>query len=49
MDSDIDKLGDEPGEMGSNLPTIDLGTGRTAIAVSIGFFVKHSLPVKVRW
>ena len=26
--------GDEPGEMGDNLPTVDLGSGRTAIAIN---------------
>lgn len=31
---DTTTLGDDPGEMGSNLSTIDLGTGRTAVAVS---------------
>ena len=30
-------LGDGPGEMGDALPTIDLGTGRTATAISAGF------------
>lgn len=28
--------GDDPGEMGSALPVVDLGTGRTAKAISIG-------------
>ncbi|HEC09535.1 MAG TPA: hypothetical protein ENI86_08205, partial [Acidimicrobiales bacterium] len=28
--------GDQPGEMGDNLPAADLGTGRTAVAVSAG-------------
>ncbi|NDE59371.1 MAG: hypothetical protein EB010_08115, partial [Acidimicrobiia bacterium] len=28
--------GDGPNEMGDNLPTVDLGTGRTATAVSVG-------------
>ncbi|MBK9263491.1 MAG: hypothetical protein IPM54_27255 [Polyangiaceae bacterium] len=28
--------GDGPGEMGDNLPTVDLGTGKTAIAVRVG-------------
>src|SRR5688572_12699030 len=28
--------GNEPGEMGGNLPTVDLGTGRTATAISAG-------------
>ena len=29
-------IGDEPGQMGDNLPSIDLGTGRTAKQVSVG-------------
>lgn len=29
-------IGDEPGEMGNNLPPIDLGTGRTATQISVG-------------
>ena len=29
-------LGDASGEMGDNLPVVDLGTGRTAVAVSAG-------------
>ncbi|MEM9516826.1 MAG: hypothetical protein AAGA42_18405, partial [Actinomycetota bacterium] len=28
--------GDDPGEMGDNLPTVDLGTGRTATAIAAG-------------
>jgi alpha-tubulin suppressor-like RCC1 family protein len=28
--------GDQPGEMGNNLPIVDLGSGRTALAVSAG-------------
>ena len=28
-------LGDDPGEMGDNLPTIDLGTDRTAVKVVV--------------
>ena len=28
--------GDAPGEMGANLPTVDLGTGRTAVEISAG-------------
>ena len=28
--------GDGPNEMGSNLPAVDLGSGRTALAVSAG-------------
>ena len=33
---DSDNRGDEPGEMGDNLPAIDLGTGQTAVSVSAG-------------
>jgi alpha-tubulin suppressor-like RCC1 family protein len=33
---DIVPVGDQPGEMGDNLPPVDLGTGRTARAVSVG-------------
>ena len=33
---DVSFRGDGPGEMGDNLPTIDLGTGRTAVQVAIG-------------
>ena len=29
-------IGNEPGEMGDNLPPVDLGTGRTATAISAG-------------
>ncbi len=29
-------IGDQPGEMGDNLPAIDLGTGRTATALAAG-------------
>ena len=29
-------LGDDPGEMGDNLPVVDLGTGKTATALSAG-------------
>lgn len=28
--------GDDPAEMGDNLPSVDLGTGRTVVAVSLG-------------
>src|SRR3546814_1868658 len=28
--------GDEPNEMGDNLPTVDLGTNRTAVAIACG-------------
>jgi alpha-tubulin suppressor-like RCC1 family protein len=31
-----DTIGDEPGEMGDALPTVDLGTGRTATAITVG-------------
>ncbi|MDC0675300.1 RCC1 domain-containing protein [Nannocystis radixulma] len=30
--------GDEPGEMGDNLPAVDLGTGRTAVALGASLF-----------
>jgi len=33
---DTNNRGDAPGEMGDNLPAVDLGTGRTATAISIG-------------
>ena len=29
-------IGDGPGEMGDNLPYVDLGTGRTAVSISVG-------------
>ena len=35
--------GDGPGEMGDNLPTVDLGTGRTATAISAG--LEHTCAV----
>ncbi|HEY3487623.1 MAG TPA: hypothetical protein VGL10_06120 [Gammaproteobacteria bacterium] len=33
---DDDRRGDGPGEMGNNLPAIDLGTGRTAAQIAAG-------------
>ena len=33
---DTEHRGDEPGEMGDALPTVDLGTGRTAVAIATG-------------
>ena len=33
---DIDNRGDDAGEMGDALTTVDLGTGRTAVAISAG-------------
>jgi len=33
---DTNDRGDEPGEMGDNLPAVDLGTGRSATAISAG-------------
>ena len=36
-------LGDGPGEMGDNLPYVDLGTGRTAVNICTG--VQHSCAV----
>jgi alpha-tubulin suppressor-like RCC1 family protein len=35
---DINHRGDGPGEMGDNLPTVSLGTGRTASAIDAGYF-----------
>jgi E3 ubiquitin-protein ligase HERC3 len=34
---DTRNRGDEPGEMGDNLPYVDLGTGRTATAIDCGW------------
>ena len=34
---DTQARGDDPGEMGAALPAVDLGTGRTAVAVSLGY------------
>ena len=31
-----DNIGDNPNEMGNNLSAVDLGTGRTAVAIAIG-------------
>ena len=33
---DVTERGDQPGQMGDNLPTVSLGTGRTARAIAIG-------------
>ena len=33
-DGDILSRGDDPGEMGGNLPAVDLGTGRTAVYIA---------------
>lgn len=33
---DTNHRGDQPNEMGDNLPTVDLGTGKTAIALATG-------------
>jgi alpha-tubulin suppressor-like RCC1 family protein len=35
---DYNNRGDNPGEMGDALPTVDLGLGRTATAISVGYF-----------
>lgn len=32
---ETDTRGDSPGEMGDNLPTVDLGTGKTATAIAV--------------
>jgi len=34
---DTSNRGDQPGEMGANLPYVDLGTGKTAVALSLGW------------
>jgi alpha-tubulin suppressor-like RCC1 family protein len=34
---DTKSRGDQPGEMGAHLPAVDLGTGKTAVAVSLGY------------
>ncbi|MFN3198710.1 MAG: hypothetical protein ACE366_09910 [Bradymonadia bacterium] len=34
---DFTTRGDQPGEMGANLPYVDLGTGRTVVSLSAGF------------
>ena len=34
---DINHRGDQPGELGDALPTVDLGKGRTAISIAAGF------------
>jgi alpha-tubulin suppressor-like RCC1 family protein len=39
--------GDGEGEMGDNLPAVDLGTGRTAVSISTGEF--HSCAVLDDW
>lgn len=31
-------IGSTPGQMGDNLPEVDLGTGRTAVAVATGSY-----------
>ena len=33
---DNEPRGDEGGEMGDSLPSVDLGTGRTAVEISVG-------------
>lgn len=33
---DADNRGDAPGEMGDNLPSVDLGSGRSALQVAVG-------------
>jgi cysteine-rich repeat protein len=40
---DLEIRGDAAGEMGSNLPAVDLGAGEAAVAVAAGFF--HSCAV----
>lgn len=33
---DVNHRGDQPGEMGENLPAVDLGIGKTSISISVG-------------
>ena len=33
----MDYLGDDPNEMGDNLPVVDLGFGKTAKAIAAGY------------
>ena len=40
---DTEDRGDEPGEMGAALPAVDLGTGRTAKAITTGQFFSCAL------
>ncbi|MBK9265103.1 MAG: hypothetical protein IPM54_35650 [Polyangiaceae bacterium] len=35
---DQENRGDAAGEMGDNLPTVDLGTGKTAMAIAVGIY-----------
>lgn len=35
---DTDDRGDQPNEMGDNLPAVELGTGRTAVAIAAGAY-----------
>ncbi len=44
LGDDIDR-GDQPGEMGDALPTVDLGTGRTAAALSTGSFAGQNCAI----
>jgi len=43
LDYTPDSLGHQPGEMGDNLPSINLGTGRTATAIAAG--IHHSCAI----
>jgi alpha-tubulin suppressor-like RCC1 family protein len=38
IEDSTEGVGDEPGEMGGNLPWVNLGTGRTAVAIGAGEF-----------
>ncbi len=40
---DTNHRGDGAGEMGSNLPTVDLGTGRTAVQIAAGGYFTVAL------
>ena len=45
---DTDHRGDDTGEMGDNLPYVDLGTGRTAKAVSSGSILLAPFSITIR-
>lgn len=34
---DTERRGDRPGEMGDNLPAVNLGAGKTAVAIAVGY------------
>src|SRR5262249_38128690 len=40
---DTNNRGDNPGEMGDNLPAVDLGAGKTAVAIDAGGYCSCAL------